>query len=442
MAEIDEKESYKDFEERIEEDIGHKGFFFVDSRVLDGVDFRNNEKADFINMLSSGEYKGHKVLSEHDSAELYIYFIYDDSKVSPERIDSVCDLLEKVYEYRSEKVNRYFRGEKAYYQLVPSLFRDKDWVETEMELNARVYNDRPSDFTDCHSTFDRLVKLKHFVHPSRLLDISASPLVALFFACDSTEMDENATGVILEIYCRKEEEKFSVSSDTVIMLTAMTNTQMTPCRENPQVSCKEPRENIIPKAQGGSCFDSCIKKAKGKNYSRRRKNKLLKKPKNEAWVNYIEELVHQCKKEGLPVYWDDLCYCELNQCILVKPPLNNDRIVRQQGSFIMCGMNPEDIYKPPESLYKFFRYKDDNYQGVKAGGSTDVQKDTESSKKDGCDEVVEKEEGDAVARFYYILPSKKRPILDELEMLGLNEYYFFPELEREIKVVRESVKNK
>lgn len=71
-----------------------------------------------------------------------------------------------------------------------------------------------------------------------------------------------------------------------------------------------------------------------------------------------------------------------------------------------------------------------------------MHKGTESSKKDGCDEVVEKEEGDAVARFYYILPSKKRPILDELEMLGLNEYYFFPELEREIKVVRESIKNK
>ncbi len=131
-----------------------------------------------------------------------------------------------------------------------------------------------------------------------------------------------------------------------------------------------------------------------------------------VWAyDYINELSHQCKKEGMTIYWDDLCFNELNQCILVRPPLNNDRIVRQQGCFIMCGMNPKDIYEPPESLYDFFRYPKNGKQK------------------------------DWKARVYYI-PSHsiKREILKELEVLGMDEYYFFPELEREIKVVSSSVK--
>ena len=102
----------------------------------------------------------------------------------------------------------------------------------------------------------------------------------------------------------------------------------------------------------------------------------------------------------MPVKWGDICYSELNQSILVKPPLNNDRIVRQQGCFIMCGMNPENIYKPPKDLYDFFKRSDDG-----------------------------------VANFYYVLPKNKVDILKELKVLGMDEYYFFPELEREIKVV-------
>ncbi len=343
-----------------------------------------------------------------------VKFIYDEKHFEPKRIVSVVDYLYHVFKYEDGEVSRYFRGQKAHYDLLPSLFRDKGkYVEKEMELNATVYNNRPEDFADCRSTFEKLVRLKHYVHASRLIDISSSPLVALYFACTSSTDNDEGVGVVSEVYCKKENEKFSVSSDTVVMLTAMTNTKLE-LSGNSFVPCQANSDTIIPKANGCcSCFDECRRKIK-KRCSLLKKLVVFRKKKPLApWaLKYIGELCHQCKKEGMDIYWDDVCFNELNQCILVKPPLNNDRIVRQQGSFIMCGMNPEDIRKPPESLYEFFRYPED-------GKNKDWK-----------------------ARFYYILPEDRRFILEELKQFGMDDYYFFPELEKEIDVVKASVKKK
>ncbi len=460
MGAKDEPKLYEELKEEIEKDIQQKGFFYVDEKVKDGVSFSPEEKKEFEDMLSSGKYGVEYLVEETDEGDNTFHFIYNYKRVRPVKVDSVCDFLEKVGLHKSETVNRYFRGEKAYYKLLPSLFRYKEWVENEMELNARVYNDRPGDFIDCTSTFDKLVKLKHYVHPSRLLDISSSPLVALFFACNSEVGDENATGVVLEIYCRKEDEKFSVSSDTVVMLTAMTNTKLRKRKKeinaqnepsktevddkgNLILTCKKEEyvgskcEHICPKKDKESCYHKCWPGTETKG--------MQKKVMGEdTWAyKYIGELCHQCKKEGMSIYWDDVCFNELNQCILVKPPLNNDRIVRQQGSFIMCGMNPDDIYKPPKSLYEFFKYKDDdapasNQAGNPTAGKGISESVGESQAVANKDEIVNQD--DKIAKVYYILPEKKDDILKELDVLGLNEYYFFPELEREIRVVSESVK--
>ena len=411
MAENNKKIKYTEFEELIKRDIEQKGFFYFDKNILGGIK-KSDEKGTFIEKLNDSESIRIKGMDYCVRKEQYskqdIYFIYDSDNFEPVSVKSVHDFLKEVYEYESETINRYFRGERASYQLIPSLFREKEWVENEMELNARVYNDRPGDFADCHSTFDKLVKLKHFVHPSRLLDISTNPLVALFFACGTRKEDRNSVGVVLEAYSRKDEEKFSVSSDTVVMLTAMTNTKLkkrkiditknkgTDKKEIDEdgkllLTCKNETqagigyENICPKKNNKSCYYKCWP-----NKNEENAKKTTERPKlndvlvKDSWAQkYIGELCHQCKKEGMSIYWDDVCFNELNQCILIHPPLNNDRIVRQHGCFIMCGMNPGNIYEPPESLYKFFRYPNDE-----ASGGTKRKK----------------------AKFYYILPGDDKEL--------------------------------
>ena len=404
--------------EKIKRDIREKGFSYVDEEILKKIEKIEN----FVDELNKDPNVAGKVIYKDEKIGSYEHFIYDEKHFEPVRVISVVDYLYHVLSYEDEYVSRYFRGQKAHYDLLPSLFRDDGkYVEKEMELNAKVYNDRPEDFADCHSTFEKLVRLKHFVHASRLMDITSSPLVALYFACTGSSLDEEV-GVVSEVYCRKEDEKFSVSSDTVVMLTAMTNTKLE-MSGNSFIPCKENSNTIIPKANGsGSCFWKCRKKTKKRVFLR--KIIGVGKKRLEPWAQkYIGELSHQCKKEGMTIYWDDVCFNELNQCILVKPPLNNDRIVRQQGSFIMCGMNPENIYKPPESLYDFFRYPE--LPQVNKPGCEDNPASAMSSTKK--------------AKFYYILPEDRRFILEELKVFGMDDYYFFPELEKEIDVVKASV---
>ena len=423
---------------KIKKDVREKGFSYVDEEILKKIEKIENF-VDGLNKDPDITAKGIRCdVKDGDTAGC---FIYDAEHFEPKWVVSVVDYLYQVLKYEDEDVNRYFRGQKAHYDLLPSLFReDGKYVEKEMELNAKVYNDRPEDFADCHSTFEKLVRLKHFVHASRLIDISSSPLVALYFACTGSSLDKEV-GVVSEVYCRKEDEKFSVSSDTVVMLTAMTNTKLDlqgnknegfpslPCILN-NTSLNENVELICPKVNGEkkSCYSQCWPKKMREDRKSEKwqemKNDMLE---DDSWADkYIGELSHQCKKEGMVIYWDDLCFNELNQCILVKPPLNNDRIVRQQGSFIMCGMNPENIYKPPESLYDFFRYPE--LPQVNKPGCEDNPASAVSSTKK--------------AKFYYILPEDREFILEELKVFGMDDYYFFPELEKEIEVVKASVKKK
>lgn len=404
MSSNTEKVKFKKYEKSVRRDLERKGFSFVDSRIIQSIE-GSSEKTEFLKNL-----EGEKYITESDSYPVEIgrdsrkrkyYFIYDDRFFNePVRVKKVVDLLGPVLKYNETEINRYFRGQKAKYGFTPSLFRDNGKnVMREMELNARVYNDRPKDFSDCDSTFDKLVKLKHYLQPSRLLDVSSSPLVALFFACfSSSDEVDNDTGVVLEAYSVQSKEKYSVSSDTVVMLTAMTNTVIRKEKSRASKPCSGVKgSEICPKKSDKSCYENCLKDKTWKEQKEEKDKRL-----DKDWARkYIYELSHQCKKEGMTIYWDDVCFNELNQCILVRPPLNNDRIVRQQGCFIMCGMNPDNIYEPPKSLYDYLRYPAE----------------------------------DGRATFYYILPDDKKPILNELKLLGLDEYYFFPELEKEIKVV-------
>lgn len=401
---MSQKIEYEKLLNNIETDIKQKGFSFIDKSVLDNV-VASKEMDDFKAQLNSSMHinsqnNTYEVQSENVRRKKVqdVWFIFKESKCDLRSVTNLNEFINCVMDskdvkyYKSKRINRYFRGQQASYNLKPSLFRKKEWVENEMELNARVYCDRPNDFFDCKSTFEKLVRLKHYNQPSRLLDLTANPLVALFFACyDSNEEDENSVGVVYEAFCPEDEEKISVSSDTVTMLTAMTNTKMKN-ESNEKITCVSSR--CVPKRISNSCFNNCLKD---------KESNLIRDSKLADWEKkYIDELSHQCKKEGQTVYWDDLCFTELNQCILVKPPLNTERIVRQSGCFIMCGMNPNDISSPPESLYDFFK---------------NVKK---------------------ARKVYYILPKHKPNILKQLKVLGIDEYFIFPELEREIDSVKNS----
>ena len=105
-------------------------------------------------------------------------------------IDSLSDFVKVI----TENNNKHFYHDIAHLQivyrghaninwnLIPSAFRSDDDF-----LNERIYlreclREIPEEF-DALNFFDTLVKVQHYGVPTRLLDFTLNPLVALYFSC-------------------------------------------------------------------------------------------------------------------------------------------------------------------------------------------------------------------------------------------------------------------
>lgn len=102
------------------------------------------------------------------------------------RVGSVRTFLTEMERFEPEKGFTYFfRGHSRFsHRLVPSIYRDPGWIANEDVLFKELVLRCPNDFSGQESTFQSLVKMQHYSLPTRLLDITANPLVALYFACD------------------------------------------------------------------------------------------------------------------------------------------------------------------------------------------------------------------------------------------------------------------
>ena len=87
----------------------------------------------------------------------------------------------------TEYENLIYRGHSdssSNYKLVPSLARYNDSLEQSENVIVReVMTLRPDEFHNIKSNFDLLAKMQHYGLPTRILDFSYNPLIALFFAC-------------------------------------------------------------------------------------------------------------------------------------------------------------------------------------------------------------------------------------------------------------------
>lgn len=80
---------------------------------------------------------------------------------------------------------RYYRGQPVDKPLVPNVFREKNFIDYESEIYHEIVNKKPEEFASSRCTFDYLVKMQHYSIPTRLLDITSNPLIAFYFACSS-----------------------------------------------------------------------------------------------------------------------------------------------------------------------------------------------------------------------------------------------------------------
>lgn len=233
---------------------------------------------------------------------------------NPEKVASVKEFIDKVFNFHHDtrKHEVFYRGhsDKQKYKLEPSLFRkDKNgnylYLEQEDILYRELIVSNSSDFLSDIYTLDRLVRMQHYSLPTRLLDITSNPLIALYFACKSSKSTD---GEVIFFRVQKDDIKY-YDSDTA------------------------------------SCLANLAKLSKSEQ--NKINTKLDKVEFNQDSV--IKRLVHFIKEEK-PFFEAEIEPSDLKKIICVKSKKSNERIASQSGAFLLFGIDSSLNEEGTESI--------------------------------------------------------------------------------------------
>lgn len=189
-----------------------------------------------------------------------------------------------------------YRGhsDRGSYKLIPSILREDVLRTNEHSILRELVASHPNEFTPDSTTFDRLVRVQHYSLPTRLLDVTLNPLVALFFASDYRA---DTSGEVIVFRVKKDSVKF-FDSDTV--------------------SCIANLAHLKADEKAGIDFGLAdIDEFNGQ------------KP--------IDRLIQFIRAEK-PHFRAKIIKDDLKKVVCVKPKKNNPRILAQSGVFLLFGL--------------------------------------------------------------------------------------------------------
>lgn len=271
--------------------------------------------------------------------------VYNAAKVDLHIISSITSFNKIVAGAKHESAVLFYRGHAdANYVMRPSVMRTSKLEQSEFRIYHELQIECPEDFEKCHTHLETLVKMQHYGLPTRLLDITRNPLVALYFACESRP---ESYGEVILISAKEKEIKYP-KSDTISLLASL----------------------------------AALPYERQQDFRRAAKDPRLS---SEAFNDRISRLIHEVRLEK-PAFRAEVRQSDVLDSFIVYALKNNNRIVKQDGAFIVCGLNV------PKDTLGGFRYR-------------------ENGKK-----VV-------------VLIDKKEKILEELEEYSINRATLFPEIE-------------
>ena len=117
--------------------------------------------------------------------------------------------------YTLEKVELLFSEQSKDH---PGIYRNKNWIDNEDKMFYELTTKCPEYFKDCKTTFEHLVMMQHYGYPTRLLDITFNPLVALYFACGGLNGSNSEDGQLISYHIKKNDIR-NYESDRVNLLS-------------------------------------------------------------------------------------------------------------------------------------------------------------------------------------------------------------------------------
>lgn len=354
-------------------------------------------------------------------------------------LSEFVEALAKVGECEKGKT-RFFRGHSNIdYKLQPSIYRSNHLIANEHNIIKDVLTECHEYFSPHDTLFDKLVKMQHYGYPTRLLDITYNALVALYF---SVSKIDGTDGEVIVFDIPNDEIKYH-DSDTVAILSALSLrngkfdlTEYVKFSESKSILAEKDFiekkiTEFVESIQYSNNKDILSELEKFDDFSFKSNYGFLDKIctlyykildddtkkifdeqnmtvneilfanaegiKQQTFLeafNQLEEitrLLHDIRSDK-PSFLPIIQRVDLSRVLCVKPKANNPRIIRQQGAFLIFGINDKKI------------------------NQADLNPEW----------IVSQQEKKLI-----IEADSKQQILDELKSFGINHQTLFPELDKQ-----------
>ncbi|ATA73437.1 hypothetical protein CGC49_09225 [Capnocytophaga sp. H4358] len=339
--------------------------------------------------------------------------------------------------------NTFYRGHSdKNYKLEPSIYRKDSLIKNEHLIYRETISKVPYDFNG-KSTIESLVLMQHYGVPTRILDLTTNALVALYFACIDNK-DRDGEIIIFDV---PQKDTCYFDSDRVTVLANLAKCDNEFCYGKLELdfleNCDRELKTLKQNFNTGSydkdldvhiytfkeSLDQCKKtdykvkyddfKKEIDNFKDKESNldeNLIKQVKykltetlwiknrtfiddeiseiNEYYFGYLLHYIKEDKSYFKPIIDPN----DIGKVFAIKPKLDNPRIVRQHGAFLIFGVkeNNKEMPQVPSEWIK-----------------TKIGIDAKS----------------------------KEDILKELFQLGIDKSTLFPEIDKVAEYIKEKFQN-